>query len=157
LKIFTKIGLKAGYYLIRITPGDKWETASCMRYRHYEYLVIPFGLAIAPATFQDMMNEILHDPIDHGVVVYMDNILINTKNEEEYIRLNQEVPRLLQENNVAIAPTSGKKPSRAQDVHRRGAHRSLQTKPLEPRRSMALHMRIYDPWHSARTSWHNIP
>ena len=75
-RIFTKIDLKAGYNLIRIKPGDEWKTAFRTRYGHYEYLVMPFGLANAPATFQDMMNEILRDLIDHGVVVYIDDIVI---------------------------------------------------------------------------------
>jgi hypothetical protein len=103
-RIFTKIDLKAGYNLIRIKPGDEWKTAFRTRYGHYEYLVMPFGLANAPATFQDMMNEILRDLIDHGVVVYIDDILIYTETEEEHIRLTSEVLRRLQENNLAIAP-----------------------------------------------------
>ena len=57
-KIFTKLDLKAGYNLIRIKKGDEWNTAFRSRYGHYEYTVIPFGLANAPATFQNMMNEI---------------------------------------------------------------------------------------------------
>ena len=103
-RIFTKIDLKAGYNLIRIKPGDEWKTAFRTRYGHYEYLVMPFGLANVPATFQDMMKEILRDLIYHGVVVYIDDILIYTENEEEHVRLTREVLRRLQENNLAIAP-----------------------------------------------------
>ena len=86
-RIFTKIDLKAGYNLIRIKPGDEWKTAFRTRYGHYEYLVMPFGLANAPATFQDMMNEILRDLIDHGVVVYINDILIYMENEKEHVQL----------------------------------------------------------------------
>ena len=75
-KIFTKLDLKAGYNLIRIKKGNKWKTVFCSRYGHYEYIVMPFGLANAPATFQNMMNEMLKDMIDHGVVNYLDDILI---------------------------------------------------------------------------------
>ena len=86
-RIFTKIDLKAGYNLIRIKPGDEWKTAFRTRYGYYEYLVMPFGLANAPAIFQDMMNEILQDLINHRVVVYINDILIYTENKEKHIRL----------------------------------------------------------------------
>jgi hypothetical protein len=65
---------------------------------------MPLELANAPASFQDMMNKILGNLIDHGVVVYSDDILIYTKDEEEHKRLTGEVLRRLQENNFAIAP-----------------------------------------------------
>jgi hypothetical protein len=59
LRIFTKIKLKAGYNLIRIKHGDEWKTAFRTRYGHYKFLVIPLGLANAPATFKDMIHVIL--------------------------------------------------------------------------------------------------
>jgi hypothetical protein len=79
--IFTKFDLKDGFHLIRIKEGDEWKTAFRTRYGHFEYKVMPFGLVIAPATFQMMMNTILREFLDHGVVVYMDDILIYSKNE----------------------------------------------------------------------------
>jgi hypothetical protein len=96
-KIFTKIDLKAGYNLIQIKPGDEWKTTFRTRYEHYVCLVMPFGLANVPVTIQDMMNEILQDLIHHGVVVYIDDILIYTEHEEEHIRFTQEVLHQLQE------------------------------------------------------------
>ena len=57
-EIFTKLDLKAGYHLIRIKKGDEWKTAFRSRYCHDEYTVMPSGLANAPATFQNMTNEI---------------------------------------------------------------------------------------------------
>ena len=74
-KIFTKLDLKAGYNLIKIKKGDEWKTAFRLRYGHYEYTVMPFGLANAPATFQNMINETFKDMIDHGVVIYHDKFL----------------------------------------------------------------------------------
>jgi hypothetical protein len=64
---------------------------------------MPFRLANAPATFQDMMNVILRDDINHGVAMYIDNILIYTTNEQAQVGLTKEVLRRLQENNLAIA------------------------------------------------------
>ena len=75
-KIFTKLDLKSGYNLIRIKDGDEWKTAFRTLYGLFEYKVMPFGLANAPATIQNMMNEIFRDMIDLGVVIYLDDILI---------------------------------------------------------------------------------
>jgi hypothetical protein len=74
--IFTKIDLKLGYNLVRIKEGEEWKIAFRTCYGYFEYLVIPFGLANTPATFQDMKTEILRDLRDHGVVVYIVDILI---------------------------------------------------------------------------------
>ena len=57
-RVFSKIDLINGYNLLRIREGDEWKTAFRSRYGSFEYLVMPFGLANAPASFQEMMNEI---------------------------------------------------------------------------------------------------
>jgi len=84
-KIFTKLDLKDGYHLLRIREGDEWKTAFRTRYGHFEYKVMLFGLVNAPATFQAMMNIILREFLDHGVVVYLDDILIYSETEEEHM------------------------------------------------------------------------
>ena len=96
-RIFTKLDLKAGYNLIRIKKGDKSKTGFRAGDGHYEHADMPFGLANAPATFQNMMNEIFKDMIDHGVVIYLDDILIYSRREEDHIALTKKVLERQQE------------------------------------------------------------
>jgi hypothetical protein len=83
-KIFTKIDLRGVYNLVRMREGDEWKTTFRTRYGHFEYSVMLFGLTNAPAVFQHMMNYIFREYLDHFVVIYLDGILIYSKNEEEY-------------------------------------------------------------------------
>ncbi|SOV06852.1 uncharacterized protein UDID_17944 [Ustilago sp. UG-2017a] len=62
-RIYTKLDLRAAYNLIRIAKGDEWKTAFGTQLGLYEYLVMPFGLANAPAHFQSFINDIFHDII----------------------------------------------------------------------------------------------
>ena len=103
-KIFTKIDLKAGFHLIRIKKGDEWKTAFRTRYGHFQYNVMPFGLENAPATFQNMMNDILRDMLDAGTVVYIDDILIYSETEEQHVELVREVLSRLEKHSLAIEP-----------------------------------------------------
>ena len=64
---------------------------------------MPFGLANAPTTFQNMMNEIFKDMIDHGVVIYLDDILIYGRSEEDHIALTKKVLECLQEYQLALS------------------------------------------------------
>ena len=75
-KIYTKLDLWNAYQRMRIRKGDEWKTAFRTRYGHFEYLVLPFGLANAPATFQAYINRAIAGLLDVTCVVYLDNILI---------------------------------------------------------------------------------
>ena len=68
---------------MRIRKGDKWKTAFRTRYGHFEYQVMPFGLTNASASFQKYINKILAKKLDIIVVVYLDDILIYTKDDED--------------------------------------------------------------------------
>ena len=101
---FTKLDLKNGFHLIRVKEGDERKTAFRTRYGLFELQVLPFGLTNAPSTFQDMMNHILSDLLDVGVLAYMDDILIYAKNEEEHDRLVKKVLGRLQAHGLAVSP-----------------------------------------------------
>lgn len=93
--IYTKLDLKAAYNLVRIAEGDKWKTAFGTQLGLYEYLVMPFGLANAPAQFQSLVNTIYRDIIGVYVVVYLDDFLIFSQSKEEHVEHVREVLRRL--------------------------------------------------------------
>jgi hypothetical protein len=95
-KLFTKIDPKARYNLIRIRAGDEWKSAFRTRYGHYEYLVMLFGMANAPMSFQNMINEIFKDMINLSSIAYIDDILIYSQTKEEHEKLVKEVISHLQ-------------------------------------------------------------
>ena len=78
-KQFTQLDLTNAYHRIRIRKGNEWKTAFRTRYNYFEYQVMLFGLSNAQATFQGYVNQILAEKLDVFVIVYLDNILIYTK------------------------------------------------------------------------------
>ena len=97
-RYFTKLDVRWGFNNVRIREGDEWKAAFRTNRGLFEPLVMFFGLTNSPATFQTMMNDILHDLIMDGVVsVYLDDILIYTKTREEHRRVTRMVLERLRE------------------------------------------------------------
>jgi hypothetical protein len=82
--VFSKIDLRSGYHQLKIRESDIPKTAFCTRYGLFEYTVMSFGLTNAPTHFMYLMNKVFMEYLDKFVEVFIDDILIFSKTEEEH-------------------------------------------------------------------------
>ena len=82
--MFSKIDLMFGYHHLKIKESDVSKMAFKTRYGHYVFLVMPFGLKNALVVFMDLMNRVFHPYLDEFVIVFIDDILVYSKNAKEH-------------------------------------------------------------------------
>ena len=98
--VFSKIDLRSGYYQLWVKEVDVPKTAFKTRYGHYEFLVMPFGLTNAPAAFMDLTDRVFRPYLDQFVVVFIDDILVYSKDAQEREHHLRIVLQTLRENKL---------------------------------------------------------
>ena len=105
VRVYSKIDLRTSYYQLRVRETDIPKTTFRTRYGHFEFTVMPFGLANAPATFMDLMHRVFQPYLDQFVVVFVDDILIYSQSEWEHEYHLRIVLQLLRET-ISCTPSS---------------------------------------------------
>ncbi|MEM7375746.1 MAG: reverse transcriptase family protein [Bacteroidota bacterium] len=103
-RVFSKMDLKTGFHQIRVKPRDIEKTAFNTKYGQFEYLVMPMGLCNSPAPFETLTNSIFHDCIDEFLVVYMDDLLIFSKDKESHYKRLDIVLSRMKEHCLYVSP-----------------------------------------------------
>ena len=83
-KVFSKIDLRSGYHQVRIKDEDIHKKTFRTRYGNYDFVVVPFGITNAPSTFICLMKSVFSRYLDKFFIVFLDDILIYSENEEDH-------------------------------------------------------------------------
>jgi hypothetical protein len=99
-RVFSKIDLRSGYHQIKIRPSDISKMAFSTRYGLYDFTVMLFGLTNAPAYFMNLMNKVFMEYLDRFVVVFINDILVYSKNDSDHEEHLWMVLKKLQDNQL---------------------------------------------------------
>ena len=99
-QVFSKIDLRSGYHQLKIAKEDIPKTAFRTRYGHFEFLVMSFGLTNAPAVFMALMNKVFQPFLDKFIIVFIDDILVYSKNKSEHEEHLRTTLQILRENQL---------------------------------------------------------
>ncbi|XP_075521441.1 uncharacterized protein LOC142554661 [Primulina tabacum] len=95
--VFSKINLQSRYHQPKVRKSDVHKMTFRMRYGHYEFMVMPFGLMNAPVIFMDLMNRVFQPYLDHFVIVFIDDTLIYSKSKEKHSQHLRTILQTLQD------------------------------------------------------------
>ena len=98
--MLSKIDQRSRYHQVHIKEKDIYKTYFWTKYQHYEFVVVPFGFTNDPTTFIFLMNRVLRPYLDKFVIIFINDILIYSKNEEEHAEHLATLLRALREHQL---------------------------------------------------------
>jgi hypothetical protein len=104
-RIFSKIDLRLGYHQVKIKEEDINKTTSRTIYGYCEFTIVPFGLSNAPTIFMCLMNGVFREYLEKFVIVFLDDIFVYCKSEEEHEKHLRMVLQVLREHKLYAKPS----------------------------------------------------